>query len=331
MNYKINKDVGQENVKEIESDIINNDRHVISFESLLISKSKLYKKFKDCLLNFFSYLMPELTKHIKIKQHISKKLSNELLFMKGKHKNSCRNQSILYFTVHRCASRYVQSILKKFAEDSGMTLIDLGAYIWSGGKLYIKKEDVYKKLGYLYAPFYQYDTYCEELYPILDMDDYKIVLMLRDPRDVLTSYYFHHCYEIYDDPKHQEFIIERSKKALSKTIDEWAIENTQIFTERYKTYCEKLINRPNVLFLKYEDMIGDFNTWLYKLREFTTLNVKEDTIKSIVEKSSFNVDKEDVKSHKRQVTPGDHRRKLKKETINFLNSQFKEILDILRY
>lgn len=270
--------------------------------------------------------MPEFTKHIEIKRHINK-LPNELLLMKGKHKNFCRNQSILYFTVHRCASRYVVSILKKFAQDSGMTCIDLGGYLWRGGKLYKKKEEVYKKSGYIYGPFYQYDTEFDEIYPIPDIDDYKIVLMLRDPRDVLTSYYFHHCYEIYDNPKQQEFIIERSKEALSKTVDEWVLEKAETFLERYKIYCEKLINRPNVLFFKYEDMINDFHSWLYKLREFTSLNVKEETIKTIIRNASFNVDKEVVKSHKRQVAPGDHKRKLKKETINILNSQYKEVLD----
>ncbi len=78
-------------------------------------------------------------------------------------------------------------------------------------------------------------------------------------------------------------------------------------------------------------MVNDFSNWVCNLSEFTDLNVKKETIESVIRTANFNVDREDVTSHKRQITPGDHKRKLKKETINILNSQFLEILDVLNY
>jgi hypothetical protein len=48
--------------------------------------------------------------------------------------------------------------------------------------------------------------------------------------------------------------------------------------------------------------------------------------------SSFTVKRgEDAWSHRRQVTPGDHRDKLKPETISRLNGVFREALEALRY
>ncbi len=78
-------------------------------------------------------------------------------------------------------------------------------------------------------------------------------------------------------------------------------------------------------------MIQDFNSWFYKLLEFLDLDVSQDTINVILQKADFKADQGNVKAHKRQVTPGDHKRKLNEETIKLLNSKFGEILTIYDY
>jgi hypothetical protein len=45
----------------------------------------------------------------------------------------------------------------------------------------------------------------------------------------------------------------------------------------------------------------------------------------------FDVEQEDVFSHKRQVQPGDHRRKLKPETIEEITEMFRPVLVPLNY
>lgn len=47
--------------------------------------------------------------------------------------------------------------------------------------------------------------------------------------------------------------------------------------------------------------------------------------------ANFSVAREDLNSHKRQVQPGYHKRKLKPETIEILNDRFAEILETLGY
>jgi len=211
-----------------------------------------------------------------------------------------------------------------------MTQIQLGAYLWNGGEIYEGSTDVYKKSGYMYGPFYGMDQ--EELtLPISNLDDFKIFLMLRDPRDVLTSYYLYQAYSSYENPAKQEFLMARNKEVQAKSIDTWVLEKAPLFKARYEDYFEKLYGKPNVLFLKYEDMIADFEPWLAQLIDFSGLNLSKETIESIKKTANFNVDKEDRKSHKRQVTPGDHKRKLKDETINLLNAEFKEILVGFQY
>lgn len=268
---------------------------------------------------------------VKTQRYIKHNFPDELLLLKGKHVTNNANQSIIYFTVHRCASQFILNILRQCALDTGMTYVNIASYFWSGGKLYSKNaNDLFKSLGYIYGPFYGLDKE-EFTLTIPKLDNFKILLMLRDPRDVLTSYYFHHAYELYNNPAKEGFVLERSRETLSKTIDEWVMEKSTVFGDRYRTYLDKLADKPNVFLSKYEDMIKDFNTWLDSLQEFMNINISAKTLSTIMQETDFSIQKENIKAHKRQVVPGDHMRKLKKETISHLNSEFKEILEKLNY
>ena len=284
---------------------------------------------KEYLMNNSLSFFKGIRDDIKIRRHIKKNLPQELLYMKGKLSVSNSDKSILYLTVHRCASQYILSIIKKLIAESDKKHIDVGSYFWRGGKPYREPEKVFEKHGYIFGPFYGFDEE-EFTVPIPNLDDFNILLMLRDPRDILTSFYFHHAYELYDNPAKKEFILERSRDTLSKTIDDWVIEKSAILKYRYKAYLD-IAEKPNVLLLKYEDMIKDFNSWLDTLSGFLNVNVSAGTLNNIRQKADFSVQKEKVDAHKRQVAPGDHKRKLKEETIGILNSEFGEILAKLDY
>lgn len=275
-------------------------------------------------------MIKDIVKKMKVRNHLKQRFPNELLLMKGLHTTKSSNPSIIHFTVHRCASQFILKIFKIIEKDSDMTQIQLGGYLWFGGQIYEGSKDVYKKFGYMYGPFYGMDK--EELpLPIPNLDDFKIFVMLRDPRDVLTSYYWYQAYSSYENPAKQEFLMERNKEVQAKSIDTWVLEKAPMFKARYEEYREKLYGRPNVLFLKYEDMVADFDPWIAQLLDFSGLKLGQKTIESIKRTANFNVDKEDRTSHKRQVTPGDHKRKLKDETINILNAEFEKILEAFHY
>lgn len=99
----------------------------------------------------------------------------------------------------------------------------------------------------------------------------------------------------------------------------------------YEWYRKKLLLRPNVLFVKYENMIQGFRGWLASLTEYLELDVPADSYARLLQEDHFGIQDEDVYSHKRQVQAGDHKRKLKPETIALLNNQFREVLAALNY
>jgi hypothetical protein len=276
-------------------------------------------------------LIPRIKSFISLQRYIRRKFPVELALLKGRHLNSNANQSIMFFTVHRCASQFILGILRRFASETGMSHVNIESYFWKGGKRYRRNiNDLFKVRGYIYGPFYGMDE--EEFsLPIPRLEHFRILLMLRDPRDVLTSYYFHHGYELYGNPGKEGFVEERSKETLSKTIDEWVIEKSKVFGLRYLAYLNELVGKPNVLVSKYEDMVGDFDGWLGRVVEFMNIDLSPETIMDVIEKANFSSPKESVSAHKRQVTPGDHRRKLREETIRYLNSEFEAVLKALNY
>lgn len=239
------------------------------------------------------------------------------------------NQSIIWFTAHKCASVYASEILQKLAEDVGMIYLNYEGDLWvkgqSLGKLISGNDSetsnyMFKTTGHIYGPFRQY-------YPIPEMEKYQVIMMLRDPRDVLTSLYFSLAYS-HSIPESQKTQIESQREnTRKKTIDDFVIEESQRFKITYENYKKCLFGKNNVLFLSYEDMVTDFPAWLIELCKNLQIKPSEQLINELIDGAKFEVD-ENIYSHKRQVQPGDHRRKLQVNTIKKLNLEMQDVLKI---
>jgi len=101
-----------------------------------------------------------------------------------------------------------------------------------------------------------------------------------------------------------------------------------------------LNGRPNVTIVHYEDMVLNFPAWLDQvLAAFESIRVPAKKVRNLFlpqsvrrmglrhhllksNRSAFDVSQENVFSHKRKVTPGDHREKLEPATIAELNEIF---------
>lgn len=235
------------------------------------------------------------------------------------------NQSIIWFTAHKCASVYAIEILHKLSQDVGTTYINYEGDLWEVGQSFAnffteKSFDVCTKTSHIYGPFRQY-------YSIPEMEEYKIIMMLRDPRDVLTSLYFSTAYSHYI-PESQKTEMKLAREdARMKNIDDFVIEHSPWVRATYNLYTKYLFGKKNVLFLKYEDMITNFPAWLKEIFKHLDITPSEQLIKELIDGAKFEV-KEDIYAHKRQVKAGDHRRKLQVNTIKELNLQFQDILKI---
>jgi hypothetical protein len=78
-------------------------------------------------------------------------------------------------------------------------------------------------------------------------------------------------------------------------------------------------------------MVADFPGWLDRLAIHVGLDKEAEILQEIRKEADFSVKKEDERSQRRQITPGDHLRKLKPETIWQLNERFEPVLKRLDY
>jgi hypothetical protein len=246
----------------------------------------------------------------------------------GASPSASKNQSFIFFTVHKSASMLMENFLNDVSKETKMPQIDINGYFATQGDEGIEKQKeknflqkIFKAQGYVYGPLRFY-------LPVPELEKYPVVLLLRDPRDVLTSQY----YSIRaTHPLITKKLIERRKIALKSTVDEHVRSQTPRFVQTYNEYIENVLGKPNVLFLKYEDMVNDFGAFIEKINAHCKLNLTPEQILKLDRTKTFETQGEDRSQHKRKVIPGDHKEKLQPETIEWLNKEFDDILKTLNY
>lgn len=252
---------------------------------------------------------------------------NEFLIYNGlKKKSKSGRQSIIFFSVHKSASTFIKNTIFKLIGRESLTPLRFSGYLPKKKHTAVyNNPEIMKRImiekGFFYGVLREYFNYDR-------LDKFKIVLVLRDPRDVLTSQYFS---VLYNHPLSRKEVVENRKKYADISIDDFVLEYAVDLQKKYKDYCDHLIDRPNVLFLRYEDMISDFEPWLRKLSSYLELTNNDGLIKKLVSETSFSVKKEDPNSFIRNIKAGDHLNKLKPETIATLTNMFREQLIKLNY
>jgi hypothetical protein len=272
-------------------------------------------------------------------------------------------RSILIFTVHKAGSMFVHRLTDFLTHQIHMPYYspNKGNFPDYAG-LSADLSHFKGKTGCI-GPLRQY-------WPINNIDSYSIILHLRDPRDMLVSLFFMHTHRTpgprrwmrnairaYPYPAIWQLSLRelvdigvlqakrlalinhyRRKQAartgiLEKGIDQYVLKEAEAYYPRYATYCEKLLGRDNVTLLRYEDMVSDFDRWFAEFIVPFGDEARTAISARVMDKlrSTFQMQGEDRKSHKRKVTPGDHKEKLASETIAALNERFSDVLDALGY
>lgn len=181
--------------------------------------------------------------------------------------------------------------------------------------------------------------YC---YDVPQIDESRAILHVRDPRDVLVSQFyskaFSHREVAYPDGSRcRDYRPQWIEDGIDDFIFSLIPAQDYTWCDRlhtvYTRYCRNLLDRENVTLVTYEEMVSNYQAWLKTVISGLSLADPDGAYEILYEryKDSFTVDGEDVNRHKRQVAPGDHRRKLKPETIEKLNENFAEVMGKFGY
>jgi hypothetical protein len=186
---------------------------------------------------------------------------------------------------------------------------------------------------------------------IPNQENYRIILHLRDPRDVLVSMFYSYC---YIHPGEIQANTGYRREAAARGIDAFVLDkasgNSRAYPgdygtgghvedligdlpRRYRDYIEHFLGRPNVVFVKYEEMVTDYRSWLGKFIEPFGFDDSARVIDALAAQATqfFPSRSTDEMQHVRHVAPGDHRAKLRPATIERLNAIFAPTLQALNY
>jgi hypothetical protein len=239
----------------------------------------------------------------------------------GTYREKLDQPSVALFTLHKAGSTFLSERLAPLMKQQKYDVADLH---------YHCRQDSSKKLFALL----EQESACRTLFskkgifhkairrPVNPdwLGEAWVILVTRDPRDIVTSMYFSY--------KHSHVILteaqrEQRKKMEATTIDEFVLQSGHFenIVERLEQYQEYL-KKPRVCHMTYEEMVT--SPEVAEIRMATFLGLPADR-KKIFSKEDFDVEREDIMSHKRQVTPGDHARKLAPATIRHCNNKIRHL------
>jgi hypothetical protein len=255
------------------------------------------------------------------------------------------DRNVIAFTTHKAGSMVVHRVLKDICElhriryyspnDSRATLpFDR---IFAGYDFIAKRRGCFGPIRFFV--------------PTKAIATARIILHLRDPRDVLTSMFYSYCYMHAGEIEAQtgyrkavaeagidKFVLDMVTEPFYAYRGDYGIgsrykKHVGTVLDRYQRYLDELLGRSETVVISYEEMVLAFPVWLEKIVNVFALPEPEET-RAVVEARHANsvaAGEEDVWSHKRKVTPGDHREKLQPETIRELNRIFARVLEKLGY
>lgn len=163
--------------------------------------------------------------------------------------------------------------------------------------------------------------------PVVQLRHRKSVLLVRDPRDALVSQYYswgRHDKSHRLPDKNQEKWQSALNGAGQLSIDDYVLQSAPMYLKRFTVYQEHLFS-DNLLLRRYEEVYYDKQRFLRDIFGHLQLAVDDTVISQVAARHDIRPTEEDPSNHIRQGAPGDHRRKLRPETINRLNNQFRDV------
>jgi Sulfotransferase domain len=164
----------------------------------------------------------------------------------------------------------------------------------------------------------------------------KKLLMVRDPRDAIVSEYFSNAYSHSIPQRTQEaapitdLLEKRRREALDTKIDEYVLERARSLLSAYLGYVNEL-NSASITVVKYEDYIFRKPDLIRLIASDFDMRVDDAQIATIMAWADILPEKETPTAFVRRVTPGDHREKLRPETIAKLNTIMKPAMETFGY
>ncbi|MGB3534817.1 MAG: sulfotransferase domain-containing protein [Microcoleaceae cyanobacterium] len=235
--------------------------------------------------------------------------------------------SFFVFGMHKSGSVMLMSIIREICSHVNIPVIEFENFLSRQGIESSLVPDntlnIFVQEGYGFAGFRMFPDYLQ----LVNTTGLKKILLIRDPRDILVSWYFSlkKSHTIPPGKRGEKILIKR-KELLETPIDQFALGQAKVILSRMNVFKDKMSEDPEWKLFRYEDIIFDKYQWVKDILAFLEFELEEDVIREIAEKHDIVPNKENESVHIRQVIPGDHKRKLQQSTIEKLDREFYLIL-----
>ena len=230
--------------------------------------------------------------------------------------------SFFIFSLHKAGSTLLNNILEKCCIYNEIPYVNFPGECFKRGIPFLEVDqdtiDYFESRGYCYGGF----RLLTPLFKDFDFVPYKKIYLIRDPRDIVVSFYYS-MLKSHPIPKEgalSEKIKESRERLMNVDINDYVLKLAPVILERIEGMQQ--VSQERMKLYRYEDIIFKKKEWIKDMMAFLDLDLKEVQIDKIISKHDIIPAKEDQSKHIRKVTPGDHKEKLNKNTIEELNRIF---------
>lgn len=244
------------------------------------------------------------------------------------------SEKVFVVAAHKTGSVLLNNIVSDICEASKIPHIPIEVLTWRQGiSIPDWSDDLYlfmEENNYIYHGFrglYKLDA-------INGFEDSKKIFLIRDPRDVAVSYYFsmlksHSVPKKGDTKKNMETI---RKEVEQMTVDEFVLSGKADFIIRNMIrFYDVIKDDDNSRLYKYENVIFSKTEWVADIAKVLNADLDVAEVESIAKKHDIIPSEEDDSKHIRQVKPGNYKKHLSKESIDYIETNFDQMFKIYQY
>jgi ubiquinone/menaquinone biosynthesis C-methylase UbiE len=235
--------------------------------------------------------------------------------------------SIYLFSLHKAGSTLLNKVMIDLGQAAGIGVMDIPGQLFVQG---IHSSDYpalegnfFRPKGYIYSGFRTFP----QMFDFPESMSANAGLLIRDPRDILTSMYFSFTgtHQIaQSDPSIRKQIEESRRRENERGICRYVLRNAHLAQADYDSYGRWI---DQMKLWRYEDIIFAKTEWVREIARHFRIPVTDTQIDEIAERHDIRPEVERPDSHIRKVAPGDSLEKLSPRIRGYLDRRFRTMLE----
>jgi Sulfotransferase domain len=238
--------------------------------------------------------------------------------------------SFFVFAMHKSGSTLMNRMLDQALSAAGVPQVPLPSIAFEAGlpaNEILNPEELIFPQGYCYRNFHGFPPYLHRF----DISGNKKILLIRDPRDIVVSYYFSMA-KSHRLPRLgvvKRYLLNMRDKARTANIDQFCRSVAKEFKSQFRSY--QSILSTDLRLYRYEDVVFDKKAWLEDMLGYVGVALSPAKLGRIARENDIWPEVERPSKHIRQVMPGNFRKHLSRESIDVLNAEFEPLLTEYKY